>query len=395
MRIASVTHYTELYGANRSLLDLIDGLKRYGVDSCVVCPDQGPVVDALREREVAVRVVPMASWMSLRSSGDGLSRRVFRWARSRMGAIKRLCFNLWFLPVLARQLRSWGAELVHTNSSVIPSGALVAKSLGLPHVWHIRELWDLHYGLRPDWGDRVFKRAVSSADAVIAVSEAVRTHLVGDEHHDRVHVIHDGVAWEADFDRLRGLARLHSNIKGDYRFALVGLIHEAKGQEEAVRALAIAADRFPAVRLLIAGGGDTSRLEQTAAELDVADKVDFLGYVQDPFGVYLKADAVLMCSRSEAMGRVTAEAMAACRPVIGRDSGGTAELVEDGHTGLLYSGGPESLAACMMGFVEAPEFARQLGENGWLAARGKYTIEAYSDAVYRVLYSVTDVPACA
>ena len=82
--------------------------------------------------------------------------------------------------------------------------------------------------------------------------------------------------------------------------------------------------------------------------------------------------------------------MSACRPVIGLNSDGTAELVEHEYTGLLYDGGFEALAACMRRFIENPSWARELGENGWHVARTKYTREFYTQQVYEVLKSVVN-----
>jgi glycosyltransferase involved in cell wall biosynthesis len=390
MRVAFVTHYTDLYGANRSLLSLVDGLARRNVSCYAVSPAEGAVTDALRDRSVPVLVTPVAHWMTRRTAADGFSARVQEYASWRRRALRRLRANLRGIPALVRQLRQWNVDLVYTNSSVVPLGAVAAKLVGLPHVWHLREMGDLDYGLAHDWGECVFRLAVGSADAVIANSEAVRSHLLSGRTRERAHVIRNGVAWGAEFDRLRAVAQAQPAGSGTYTFALVGVIDPAKGQETAVKALAMVADCFPDVRLLLAGGGDTEDLRALADALGVVDRVDFLGYVEDPFTVYLAADAVLMCSRSEAMGRVTAEAMAACRPVVGRNSGGTPELIEHEHTGLLYDGAPESLAHCMIRFVEAPDWARQLGENGWRVGRDKYTIEAYSDAVFQILRSVTD-----
>ena len=64
------------------------------------------------------------------------------------------------------------------------------------------------------------------------------------------------------------------------------------------------------------------------------------------------------------MGRVTAEAMASARPVIGYDSDGTTELIDDGHNGLLYDGSTKDLAASMNRFVNNPNLARSFGQNG-------------------------------
>ena len=85
----------------------------------------------------------------------------------------------------------------------------------------------------------------------------------------------------------------------------------------------------------------------------------------DPYQVYRAADVVLMCSKFEAMGRTTAEAMATCRPVIGNNQGATPELIEHGHTGLLYQGDSESLAAQMLTLSKA-----QLKQHRWAKTDG-------------------------
>jgi hypothetical protein len=81
------------------------------------------------------------------------------------------------------------------------------------------------------------------------------------------------------------------------------------------------------------------------------------------------------------MGRVTAEAMAASRPVIGHAAGGTPELIQHGQTGLLYSGGVDALAASMRRLLEQPAWGRQLGEAAWRDARERFTIERYAESV--------------
>src|SRR5262249_58037516 len=152
-----------------------------------------------------------------------------------------------------------------------------------------------------------------------------------------------------------------------------------------VRAFVDAAARWPSARLpLVGGAGRTGeqdsfdRCRALAAEPAVAGRVEFWGYVPDPERAFLEADVALMCSRNEAMGRVTAEAMSACRPVIGFDSGGTTELIDPGRTGLLYRGGAEALAACMARYVAAPELAWQHGQAGWHDARRRHSTEAYA-----------------
>jgi len=252
----------------------------------------------------------------------------------------------------------------------------------------MREFGDLDYDIYPDWGTSIFMRIINSADALIAISESVASHLLNSIANGRVHIIYNGVASEADFDRLYKLAQTKSSRKEQYTFALVGLIHPNKGQKIAIRALAIVAKQYPDTRLLIVGGGDASRLKRLVSELGVQNNIEFWGYVKDPYTAYLAADATLVCSKYEAMGRVTAEAMSACRPVIGFDHAGTSEIIEHEFTGLFYHGGPEELATCMIRFIKNPGWARKLGDNGWHIARKKYSTEVYAENVYKVLCSI-------
>jgi glycosyltransferase involved in cell wall biosynthesis len=363
MRVGFLTHYASLFGANRSLLDLIRGLKPHGVESFVVAPEDGRLAEVLREEKIPVALIPFESWFAAPQS------KASRWWRLRQ--------NLKALRPLVAQLRAWDVDVVYSNSSVTPVGALAAMRLGRPHLWHLRELADLHYGWRHDWGAALFRRLVARADAQICISNTVRDHF----RLNNCRVIYNGVAWQADFEKLRQ----HRRVGSPYTFAMVGAIHPSKQQHVAIRALAkLNGDS----RLLIAGCGDSGyeqHCRQLAAELCVGERVKFCGYVENPFEVYAESDAVLVCSRHEAMGRSTAEAMAAARPVIGFDEAGTSEIVEHEKTGLLYRGGADELAACMRRFVEQPEWARQLGEQGWQLARRKFTIEAYANAVNEVL----------
>lgn len=378
--VAFFAHDTGLYGANRSLLALIEGLGKYGVRAHVVSPHHGDLTKRLEERGIPVAVFPIQWWV-----GQGMGRR---------DILRRVSQNLRLLPALGQQLRSWKIEVLYTNSTALPIGAMLAKWMRLPHVWHLREFGELDYGWQPDWGQWAFRKILHSADAKIAISEAISAHFFGAQAAQNVYVIYNGVASEAEFDQYYAQAHRADSSSYPYTFALVGLIHPNKGQEVAIQALALVTKHFPYTRLVIAGKANAATqayqeyCQQLAVRLGIGDKVEFWGYLEEPYQVYSTVDAVLMCSIHEAMGRTTVEAMSACRPVIGYDHAGTSELIEHEYTGLLYRDGPEGLAACMLRFLENPAWARQLGENAWQVARKKYTTEVYAQQVYTVLQSV-------
>ena len=94
--------------------------------------------------------------------------------------------------------------------------------------------------------------------------------------------------------------------------------------------------------MILAGGAEKKCLEEIEAliaEEQLEGKVDYLGYVSDLRAVRAECDISLNCSFAEALPRVTVEGMLSELLSIGADSGGTAELIRDGITGLLYEPG--------------------------------------------------------
>ena len=380
-RVAFLTHYAELYGANRSLLGLVDGLARHGVRPHVILPEPGDLLDALAARNVPAAVLPFDWWVSAR--------------RTTAGAADRLVGTVRHLRGLTAQIGRWGCDLVYSNSSVFAAGALAAAELNLPHVWHLREFGRRDYDLAPDLGTRFARLGFRSADAVVCVSHALRRALLGRRPPAHSRVIYNGVATEAEFDARRRAAGAGSGRRPPFTFVLVGRFRPSKGQDVALRAFARVAASNPAVRLNLVGGaggtGDQAYYDhcrELAGSLGVTNRVEFWGYIPDPERAFLAADAALMCSRSEAMGRVTAEAMSCGRPVIGYAAGGTPELIDDGTTGRLYSGGAGELAAAMADYAANPDLAREHGAAAWATARRRHSVEAYVARVDEVIQGV-------
>lgn len=377
MRIAFFTHYSGMMGANRSLIDLIDGLRSYGVESWVFCATEGLLTEELSRRNIPWIVSEFRKWME----NPREWRHVFHRARR----------NWKYAKSLSGTCRDLNIDVIYTNSSVTPIGAMVSFMTGLPHVWHFREFGFLDYGLKYDWGWLGFKAGILWADAYVAVSQAVRREVLGNVPSRKIHVIYNGIAHERDFDRWNMETVANRMSPGKFTFALVGLVHPNKGQDVAIRAFSVVKQNHPNVHLVIAGPMDSGYARgcvQLVLALGLSDSVEFPGYVRSAVPVFQRADVALMCSKYEAMGRVTAEAMAACCPVIGVASGGTPELIEHEYTGLLYDGGQEALAAHMCRMVENRKWTQELGRNAWRDARQKYTIEGYARRVNDVLQSL-------
>jgi glycosyltransferase involved in cell wall biosynthesis len=152
---------------------------------------------------------------------------------------------------------------------------------------------------------------------------------------------------------------------GDYIFG-VSRLTPLKRFDLVVRALAepVAAG----VRCVIAGeGSELEALTRLCRQLDVADRVTFLGRIDDValLDHLARCRAVVFPAFNEDYGFVTVEAFSSGKAVVTcRDSGGPAELVRDGANGMVCDPTPEAVARAMRRLVDDRHLAIRLGEAG-------------------------------
>jgi len=289
---------------------------------------------------------------------------------------------------IRQAVRDWQIDMVYTNTSVIHVGRVAAWLEQLPHIWHIRELAQRHFGwqfLLPKW---ISLPILSSSQALICVCQAAKEEYFKPDN-PKARVIFNGIGFSHELDGF--IESRNEASRGEvFTFGMVGSITPEKGQVQAILALAELRKLGVSGKLIIAGHGSADyeeTLMKLVSDLGLGPLVEFTGYVEDAYSVYDQCDAFLMCSDYEGLSRVAIEAMSAALPVIGKKSGGTPEIIVHEETGLLYETDEELLAG-MRRMVENPEWARQMGLAGWARAKEKFNIETYAENVYRVIQSV-------
>ncbi len=157
----------------------------------------------------------------------------------------------------------------------------------------------------------------------------------------------------------------------------VNYLHPRKRVDLAIRALARLerplADSAELPTLRIVGGGpERDALESLAAELGVADRVLFAGFVPgEQLGAcYRSARGYLHTAREESFGLSVIEAAYSGLPVIAVAEGGVVDNVEEGSTGTLVEATPESVAA---GIVRTLDDARRSASSG---DAGRHMVDA-------------------
>ena len=375
MNILFITHYSKLYGANRSLLLLLKGLKEKNINLLVFLPKDGPLINELEKLNIPFRKIRFFPWMGVRNNFFFLE------------ASFRFFFNLLILPVLVLFTLNFKPSLIYTNSSATPIGIYLALIFRKPHVWHIRELGKLDYNLEYDLGKKYFNFFMKKSDAIICISDFVKDNLF--TGWKNISVINNAVFSDDD---LKLLNVKQSTEKSDvFTFLIMSIIRPSKSIHDAIEAVGIIKNEFQKIRLLICGGDEDKNyrrdLDNLVLKLGLTEIVSFKGFVKNPAEMYKIADAVVVCSRNEAWGRVAAEAMIFEKPVIGYNGGGTLEIISDKENGLLYEN-IQGLANCMKLVMRDKELVSKLASNARQSALKRYTQSSYVENIFRV---ITDI----
>lgn len=239
-------------------------------------------------------------------------------------AIKSIFYNIYAVYKIMQLIKKEKINIVHSNTSMLVAAFIAAKLTNVKHVWHLRE-YQFEFSLHPFIGFNLLRALINKSDAVIAITNGIKKFY----QCEKAAVIYDAVLKEAP--------SLTKKTDENYLLFCGGLI-EAKGPIDALNAFINLSEQYPTLKLKIAGAGALEKkLKQLASKSTCYDRIEFLGFVADPLPLFANAKAFLMTSLSEGLGRVTIEAMFCNCPVVGRNSGGTAELITDGKNGYLFN----------------------------------------------------------
>jgi glycosyltransferase involved in cell wall biosynthesis len=145
-------------------------------------------------------------------------------------------------------------------------------------------------------------------------------------------------------------------------------------------------------RLALAGDGDErEELEALAVSAGVADRVDFLGFVEDIPGLLAALDVYVTASRTEGLSMALLEAMASSTAVISTDIEPNAEVVEHGETGLLVGvGDPLQLAGAIAELAADPNRRAELGSAGADHVAERYSMERMFTETWQLYCDLLD-----
>jgi glycosyltransferase involved in cell wall biosynthesis len=353
-----------LGGAERSLLRLVeDWLERRPDLEPVFLTKapQGQFIKALKERGWPFKAYRFRGW-AVPSPQPAPASEVAAFATVDYAAVS----------AMTELMRAQKPDLVVTNTLVAPWAAFAAASLGIPHVWFVREFGDLDHGLNFQIGrESTFHDIGLLSGAVVANSHAVKAHLAQYMEPDKISVAYPQV----DLAAVRARAseepttRPFPQASPGLKVTVVGRVEPGKGQHRVIDALGVLAARGTHASLCIVGSwkspGYDVELRDRARAAGLDGRVTIVGEQENPFPFIDAADVCVTPSTIEAFGRTTLEYMAVGKAVVASESGGSAELVVPGTTGSLFDPSDvESLAHALEAYAMDPASAVAHGAAG-------------------------------
>lgn len=260
-------------------------------------------------------------------------------------------------------------DVVHTHLGYSDwFGGIAARTLGIPSVATVHLMaWETHSA-----ADRVKLQLMSRArrhlaHRVVTVSERARQAYLdaGLDRPGHVVAVHNGIADEAIPGTGAAVRAELGLAPDDLVVGMMTVLRAGKGHDVAIAAVDRLRERFPRLRLLIAGDGPArAEVERLAAPL--GDAAVVAGHRDDVLATLDALDVLLHPTEIDAFPTALMEAMAARVPVVATAVGGIPEIVDPGVTGVLV--GPPATAGNVAEAL-APLLAdaltrRRMGEAG-------------------------------
>ena len=344
-------------------------------------PDGGQLAADLRDADVEVLARPLAVVRRALLTPRGL-------AAIAAGAVRDAA-------VLSKLVHAREVALVHSNTSVILSGAAAAAVARVPHIWHVREIYA---GSDFERAWPAFRRVLLSAAVLPCVSRATAIQFGASP---RARVVPDGLA--IDPRRApRAAARAALGVPDDAPvIAVLGRVSGWKGQDVLVRALAEPELSARGAVALIAGSAwpgaeeRTDAVRELARALEVEARVRFVGFRDDVENVYGAADIVAVPSTApDPLPGAAIEAAAAGCAVVASAHGGLPEIIRDGRTGRLVApGDPSALARATAQLLDDPGARARLGAAAAADVRERFAPSRLLETVHALYHEVLTASA--
>lgn len=311
MKVLYISNDSGISGSSIALQNIIESVIPKGVTPLVICRNHGHLTEWLSARGLQYEIMDY-NWNfqpPTKSVRDKISYcwRILKYYMAERRSVKSVI----------QVADKFHPDVIHTNNGIIHFGYKAAISLGIPHVWHIREYQDLDFGMTPIPSMNTFRNMLKRSYC-ICITKGVQNYFRLKP--DNSIVVYDGVM-QRDSQRF-------SSLKEDY-FLFVGRIEDSKGFGSLISAYYTYKQKGGRTPLRVAGVGKdeyVDKMKNEVERMDLTSNIEFLGFRTDRFDLMYKAKALIVPSKFEGFGFITVEAIFNGCVVFGHNTAGTAEI---------------------------------------------------------------------
>lgn len=360
----------EMYGADKVLLELIKGLDHKEFEVHVILPNDGVLVEALRQVGAKVSVLDYPI----------LRRKYF----NPKGIVDYIRSYNFYAKQIALYARQHNIDMVHNNTAAVLEGIYLKRKLKLPLIWHVHEIIVKPKAIS-DFINMLMGRY---ADKIVTVSQAVANHIKQSPFikDSQVEVIYNGVDNAVYYPMDASSIREKFDIAQDALvIGMIGRVNAIKGQNDFIEAVEPLLEKNEQAVAFLAGGvfpGEEWRLEELdkrIASSSVVSQIHRIDYYDKTSELYNMFDIFVLPSiKPDSLPTVVLEAMACSKPVVGYNNGGIAEMVVDDKSGYLVKPNrPQELSNAISLLLDSSEKREKFGRVGYQRQRELFSLESY------------------
>ena len=360
----------EMYGADKVLLELIKGLDKDAFEAHVILPNDGVLVEALRQVGAQVSVLDYPI----------LRRKYF----NPKGIVDYIRSYNFYAKQIALYAQEHSIDMVHNNTAAVLEGIYLKRKLKLPLIWHVHEIIVKPKAIS-DFINMLMGRY---ADKIVTVSQAVANHIKQSPFikDSQVKVIYNGVDNTVYYPMDASSIREKFDIAQDALvIGMIGRVNAIKGQNDFIEAVEPLLGKNEQAVAFLAGGvfpGEEWRLEELdkrIASSSVVSQIHRIDYYDKTSELYNMFDIFVLPSiKPDSLPTVVLEAMACSKPVVGYNNGGIAEMVVDEKSGhLVKPNSPQELSNAISLLLDNSEKREQFGREGYQRQKELFSLDSY------------------
>lgn len=379
MNVLYVTHCSSLYGANKSMLELIINMKRkYNTNPIVITPNRGDLNEKLDQLRIENHVIKFFWWVDFKNNNI---------IKNKIKKLRYKIYNSMSVKKIIKIISNKKIDIIHTNSSTIDIGAIVSNKCEVPHVWHIREFGEEDYNLvYYDGIKNASKYMERNSSKTICISQAIKSKYEEFfQDKNKLKLIYNGVNKSDYFIDIK-----NKDFESEFNIIFTGYMSQEKNQLELVKAIDIIINKryLMDVKVYFLGDGDIeyiNKLKKYVKDKKLDDNVYFEGRVNNVKSYIEKSHLGVISSFKEAFGRVTVEYMLGGLCVIASNTGANAEIVSHNKDGIIYEfGKSEELAIEIEKLYNNREKLKKISMNGQNKALTEFISDVNCDKIFEL-----------